>query len=95
MRNYFQVLGLTRLTKSSDLRKAIESFDPHRLSEEGDLQSVLQNDKWCTHYRRVHLQYEAIAAAIRHPAITNVEHTHNWDQRVIEFDSAQDTTELQ
>jgi len=95
MRNYYEVLGLHRLTKSSDMRRTIESFDPVKLSEEDDLQSVLLNDKWCSHYRRAHLQYEAIAAAIRHPAMRNIEHTHNWDRRIVEFDPVPETIELQ
>jgi len=95
MRNYYKVLGLKRLTKSSDMRQTIAAMDPDQLAQEDDLHSVLMNDKWCSHYRRVHLQYEAIAAALRHPAMRNIEHTHNWDQRVVEFDPVQDTLELE
>jgi len=94
MRNYYRILGLERLTKSSEIRETIQSLDPDQLAEEEDMQSVLLNDKWCSHYRRAHLQYEAIAAAINHPAMRNVEHTHNWDQRVVEFTPTQDTIDL-
>jgi len=93
MRNYFKVLGLHRMTKSNDIRQTIETQDPDRLAQEDDLHSVLMNDKWCSHYRRAHLQYEAIAAAINHPALRNIKHTHNWDKRVVEFDPGQDTIE--
>ena len=91
MRNYYKVLGLERLTKPVDMRQTIESLGRDRLAQEDDLHSVLMNDKWCAHYRRAHLQYEAIAAAIKHPAMRNIEHTHNWDRRVVEFDSVQDS----
>jgi len=95
MRNYYKVLGLQRMTKSSDMRQTIEAMDSDQLAQEDDLHSVLMNDKWCNHYRRTHLQYEAIAAAISHPAMRNTEYTHNWDKRVVEFDPVQDTLELQ
>jgi len=95
MRNYYKFLGLQRWTKSSEMRQTIHSLDPDQLREEEDLESVLLNDKWYSHYRRAHLQYEAIAAAINHPALKNMEHTHNWDRRVVEFEAVQDTIELQ
>lgn len=94
MRNYFKVLGLQRLTKSREIRETIESSDPDHLETEDDLQSVLMNDKWCSHYRRVHLQYEAIATAIDHPAMRNMEFSHNWDRRVVEFEPVQDTIDF-
>lgn len=95
MRNYYKILGLQRIAKSSDMRETIDALAPDQLADEADLQSVLLNDKWRSHYRRAHLQYEAIAAAIRHPAMRNIEHTHNWDKRVVEFEPVQDTIELQ
>ena len=94
MRNYYKVLGLQRLAKSVDMRQTIQSLDRDQLAQEDDLHSVLMNDKWCSHYRRAHLQYDAIAAALKHPAMRNIEHTHNWDKRVVEFDPVQDTIEL-
>lgn len=95
MRNYFKVLGLERLAKSTNIRHTIDELSSEQLAEEDDLQSVLLNDKWCSHYRRVHLQYEAIAATINHPAMRNIEYTHNWDRRVVEFDLEQDAKELE
>lgn len=95
MRNYFKALGLPRLTKSSDIRRTIESSDPDQLAQEDDLQSILMNDKWCSHYRRAHLQYEAIAAAINHPSLRDINNTHNWDKRVVEFYPDQDTIDMQ
>jgi len=95
MRNYYKILGLQRLAKSADMRKTIDSLAPSQLTEEQDLESVMLNDKWCSHYRRAHLQYEAIAATLNHPAMRNMEHTHNWDKRVVEFEPVQDTIELQ
>jgi len=94
MRNFFKILGLQRIAKSSDIRDTIDAMPSAHLADEEDLQSVLLNDKWCSHYRRVHLQYEAIAAAIHHPAMRNVEHTHNWDKRVVEFEPVQDTIDF-
>jgi len=93
MRNYYKVLGLQRLAKSNEVRQTVDSLPTDQLAEEGDLQSVLLNDKWRNHYRRAHLQYEAIAAALNNPSLRNIEHTHNWDRRVIEFEPAQDTIE--
>jgi len=95
VRNYYKLLGLQRFAKSSDIRNTIETMHPDELAEEEDMSSVLLNDKWCNHYRRTHLQYEAIAATINHPAMRNMEHTHNWDKRVVEFDPVQDTLELE
>ena len=77
------------------MRKTIESMDRDQLEEEDDLLAVVLNDKWCSHYRRVHLQYEAMVAAINHPAMKNMELSHNWDKRVVEFEPSQDTIQPQ
>ena len=94
MRNFYKALGLQRLSRSAVVQQAVDAISPDQLPEEDDMQQVMMNDKWRNHYRRTHLQYEAIAAALDNPAMRDIEHTHNWDRRVVEFEPDQDNIEL-
>ncbi len=91
MRNYYDALGLSRQSNTHDIVDTINSLPHEQIAEEGDLQAVMQNDDWRTHYQRVHLQYEAIAATLNSPAMNGAENSHSWDKRVVEFEPAQDT----
>ena len=94
MRNYYDALGLHRLTAALGIRQAVDAMPSEQLADENDLQSVMLNDHWRDHYNRTHLQYEAIAAALTSPAMQGADNSHNWDQRVVEFEPIQDTIEI-
>lgn len=99
MRNYFAALRIER-TQSSlpTLQQAIGTLSPDELNDEDDLQSVLSNEEQLKHYRRVHLQYDAIAAVLANPALADQKNkfidTHHWDKRVVEFEPEQKTIEI-
>lgn len=95
MRNYYDAIGLERSTPSASLKQTLNAMPAEQLADEGDLEVVLTNDKWRAHYRRVHLQYDAIAAALANPALSDLNtDSHQWDKRVIEFEPEQNTIEL-
>lgn len=99
MRNYFAALGLDRAESSSNrLKQSIESLSADELNDEDDLAVVLSDDEQCKHYRRVHLQYDAIAAALANPALSDTSNpfidSHQWEKRVVEFEPDQQTVKI-
>jgi len=95
MRNYFDVLRLDRFAPAKLLKQAIETMPPADLAEEDDIVDVLSNETRRLHYRRLHLQYDAIAAALNSSAADNMEHdAHSWHKRIVEFEPQQNTIEL-
>lgn len=98
MRNYYDVLGINRLTPSASVKQTLLSTPAEHLEDEDDLQSILESDQMQSHYKRVHLQYDAIAAALSNPALINAdtqsERSHQWDKRAVEFEPEQNTIEL-
>lgn len=99
MRNYFTALRLERADSSLvGVQQAISKLSPEELNDEGDLQSVLSNDEQRKHYRRAHLQYDAIAAVLANPTLVDEKRkfhdSHNWDKRIVEFEPEQHTIEI-
>jgi len=94
MRNYFDALELQRVATAADIKKAINLLTPAQLTAEDDLESTMQGQLCLEHYRRSHLQYEAIAAAMSNPSMSEADNSHQWDKRVVEFEPVQNTIEL-
>lgn len=94
MRNYYDVLGLNRLTSRDSVKETLDATTPEQLNEEDDLQAIFEDNKHRSHYKRVHLQYDAIAAALANPALAGSENSHQWDKRAVEFEPEQNTIEL-
>ncbi len=94
MRNYYDVLDLARSASSKALNDALGGLTTEQIEEEGDLKAIMETTEWRTHYRRAHLQYEAIAAAMNHPALQGTLDTHLWSKRVIEFEPEQNTIDF-
>lgn len=98
MRNYYDVLGLERLNTTESIKQTLDTLSPEQLDEEGDLLEILDNDTWHSHYKRVHLQYDAIAAALVNPALfdsdTQSNSSHQWHKRGVEFEPEQNTIEI-
>lgn len=94
MRNYYAALGLQSNATTNEIREAIDDLSPEQLADEDDLQSVLLDDQQQMHYRRMHLQYEAIAAVIANPTMSDADNSHHWDKRVVEFEPVQNTIRL-
>ena len=94
MRNYFAALRLDRLMSSAHIKTALQSTPADVLADEDDIADILSNETWRSHYRRVHLQYDAIAAVMQNVNNKPETDTHSWQQRVVEFDPVQDTIEI-
>jgi len=94
MRNYFSVLRLDRIAPSAHLKNALQELTEEQLAEEDDIADVLAKEQRRTHYRRVHLQYDAISAVVNGINYQSATDTHSWKKRTVEFDPVQDTIEL-
>lgn len=94
MRNYYDALGLDRFSSPAELQTSIDSLTPEQQAEEGDLAVIMQDEQLRNQYKRLHLQYEAIAAVIARPTNSDTENSHSWDKRVVEFNPEQDTIDL-
>lgn len=84
MRNYLDLLGLHRDSDRSEKLARIETTEPELEPEYGsDLTSILVDDTRNMHYRRLHLQYDAMAAAL-HRGIPQQD-SNSWSKRLVEF----------
>jgi len=95
MRNYFDVLRLDRLAHSKYIKNALDEMPAEQLADEDDIVTVLANEQKRAHYRRVHLQYDAIAAVVRNSSEALQNDAHSWEKRVVEFEPERNTIELQ
>lgn len=85
MRNYLDLLGLHRDSAATEKMTQIEAAESDLEPEySSDLTSVLSNNARGMHYRRLHLQYEAMAATL----IRGVpqQDSNSWSQRLVEFE---------
>ena len=84
MRNYYEILDIDR---SSDELEKLESIAEVKSELDDDyfedLKSVLSHGEQSMHYRRLHLQYDAIAAVLARG--TPQKDTNSWTKRVVEF----------
>ena len=86
MRNYFDLLGIHRDTDATEKMTRVEAAEMELELEpdfSADLTSVLSSKTRAMHYRRLHLQYEAMATTLsrRIPQ----QDTNSWEQRLVEF----------
>jgi len=84
MRNYYEVLGIDRSSEEIEKLNSIDALKP--TLDPGyfdDVESVLSDDTFNMHYRRLHLQYEAIAAVLARDVPQ--QDTNSWSKRVVEF----------
>ena len=84
MRNYYSILEIDRSSDELDKLDRIAEVKPS-LDEEyfDDLKTVLSDGEQSMHYRRMHLQYDAIAAVISRG--TPQKDTNSWNKRIVEF----------
>jgi len=98
VRNYYEVLELDRSATADTISKSVSTLSAEHLEDEGDLSEILEDNQWRSHYQKLHLQYEAIAAALQNPALMNCDmqsaNSHQWEKRVVEFEPLQNTIEL-
>ncbi len=84
MRNYLDLLGLHRDSDQNAKLARIEALEaelePDYVS---DITSVLCNDTRNTHYRRLHLQYDAMAATLNRGVPQ--QDSNSWSKRLVEF----------
>lgn len=86
MRNYYSLLNLDVNAELRDIEVAIDALDDEELLQDEDLETIMLDANKRTHYKRVHLQYEAIAAALAHYEVKKLHDTHQWNKRVVEFE---------
>ena len=88
MRNYFDILEIDR---SSDELEKLDRIAEVKSSLEDeyfdDLKTVLSDGEQSMHYKRLHLQYDAMAAVLARG--TPQKDTNSWSKRVVEFDPEQ------
>lgn len=85
MRNYLDLLGLHRDSDANEKATQIEAAEPDLEPQYGaDMTSVLSSSTRGMHYRRLHLQYEAMAATL----IRGVpqQDSNSWSKRLVEFE---------
>lgn len=84
MRNYYDILDIDR---SSDELEKLDRIAQVKPSVDDDyfddLKTVLSDGEQSMHYRRLHLQYEAMAAVLTRG--TPQKDTNAWTKRVVEF----------
>jgi len=86
MRNYYSLLNLDVNADADSIKSAIDALDEEVLIQEDDLETIMLDADKCAHYKRVHFQYEAIAAALAHYDVKELQDTHHWGKRVVEFE---------
>ncbi len=84
MRNYFDIMDLHRDSHSSEVVDASQGLastvEPDYFH---DLDSVMNDEELAMHYRRLHLQYEAMAAVLTRG--TPQQDSNSWTERLVEF----------
>jgi len=86
MKNLLAVLGLRHGATEQDIHSALDEAPPMEPALEDDMHAVLLTDAWRAQYERVHMQYEAMATALAGLSPDSFMDTHQWEQRVVEFE---------
>lgn len=84
MRNYFNLLNIHRSSDELEKLDRIAQVKPTLDVEYfDDLKSVLSDGEQNMHYKRLHLQYDAMAAVLERGI--SQKDTNFWSKRVVEF----------
>ncbi len=87
MRNYLATLGLNRNSNLDEYQNRIDALTDEELELEGDIKQIMLDNSRRQHYERVHLQYEAIAAATAQWEDSELTvDSHQWHRRLVEFE---------
>jgi len=88
MRNYFDILNTDRFSEDTEKLNRISEVESS-LEEDYfvDLKTVLSDREQHMHYKRMHLQYDAISAVLARG--TPQKDSNSWSKRVVEFPPAQ------
>lgn len=95
MKNYYLRFGLSADAHTNDVDHTLsarrdETADTLSLTEG---QSVLMDPLTRTHYNRLHLQYQAMAAATACLEHADARNTHRWLERFVEYPMDEETLE--
>ncbi len=96
MKNYYARFGLSVDADASEIEHTLsaahhdETADMLSVTES---QSVLMDPLTHTHYNRLHLQYQAMAAAVGCLSHDDARNTHRWPERFVEYPVDDDTLE--
>ena len=86
MRNYLDLLNIHRDTAPTEKMASIEAAEPELEAEYGnDMTSVLTSNTRSMHYRRLHLQYEAMATTLSRGVPQ--QDSNAWGKRLVEFET--------
>ena len=94
MKNYYARFDLSADTDADDIENTLtaahhdETTDTLSIAES---QSILMDPLTRTHYDRLHLQYQAMAAAVGCLAHDDARDTHRWPERFVEYPVDEDT----
>jgi len=87
MRNYLDLLDIHRETEPTEKMARIEAAESELDDEYGtDMSSVLTSHTRSMHYRRLHLQYEAMATTVSRGVPQ--QDSNSWGKRLVEFESS-------
>ena len=86
MKNHYSSLNLDVYADVTDIQSALNTLEDEDLIHDEDLETIMLDSDMRTHYKRVHFQYEAIAAALAHYEVKKLQDTHQWSKRVVEFE---------
>ena len=94
MKNYYARFELSADTEADEIEQTLsaahhdETMDTLSVTES---QSVLMDPLTRTHYNRLHLQYQAMAAAVECLEHEDARNTHRWPERFVEYPVDQET----
>jgi len=86
MRNYLDLLNIHRDTAPAEKIAQVEAAESELDAAYGeDMTSVLTSNTRSMHYRRLHLQYEAMATTLSRGVPQ--QDSNSWGKRLVEFET--------
>lgn len=90
MKNHFARTGLSPEADAEALRELSRTSPPDErdtllAADRAAAHEILHDERHRTHYRRVHLQYHAMADALAALAAPDALDSYRWRERLVEF----------
>ena len=86
MNNLLAFVGRPRRVPQRSLEQALRRAAITEPAFAGQVREILGSTTRRVHYERLHLQYEAMAAALDSLALPGTRDTHDWGSRLVEFE---------
>lgn len=87
MRNLYDLLNIDSTSSSEDIDQIIQTLPDEDIEIALEARMVLNQPEWRKQYELVHLQYEAMAAALTRFDSEQFNDSHQWKSRVVEFET--------